>query len=392
MRKFQVLTLPFHDWRKIQKEGPRTRDAHLIMSFSKVADKVLVINRPVTLLEILLNRKGKINGERLFKRRGVSLYKVDENLYVLDYLSYKILGQIIKKHLWFASRYGDNSFLKMVKVAMKYLAFDNPTLISHTPFGASFLRHSDISKKVFDAYDYVPKFPFYQKIKHQLEKLYLEISSDHKIKWVTNSEENSSLMKKNFNVKDEIEVIVNGANTDLFSRTYEIPDDLKSIPKPWVGFGGKITHLFDYELFNSIAKNNPNKHFILVGQIIDQETFEKIHKASNVYYLGDKDYESYLSYATNFDIAIIPYKVLSNAHGGSSIKAFEFISARKKIVGTIGNGLESLGDYMYLTNEQSEFSKFLDDKNLNKLGQKEIPDFSWVTKAKRLIDISNLSS
>ena len=54
-----ILIAPFHDWRKILLEGYRTRDAKLIEELSKNKKNIiLLVNRPTTLLEILLKEKG----------------------------------------------------------------------------------------------------------------------------------------------------------------------------------------------------------------------------------------------------------------------------------------------------------------------------------------------
>ena len=49
---------PYHDWRKILVEGNRTRDAHFIENFraSDRIQKLIIINRPITLSELVIKK------------------------------------------------------------------------------------------------------------------------------------------------------------------------------------------------------------------------------------------------------------------------------------------------------------------------------------------------
>ncbi|MEX1382736.1 hypothetical protein [Lutibacter sp.] len=95
-----LLIIPFHDWRKSQREGFRTRDAHFIKALSKIdaVDKIIIVNRPTTHLELLYNnQKTIIQGEIILKKGRFSLYKTDHKIFVIDFLSLDIFSQVKKK-------------------------------------------------------------------------------------------------------------------------------------------------------------------------------------------------------------------------------------------------------------------------------------------------------
>ena len=54
-----VVMIPFHDYKKWKEEGFRTRDAHVCEHFSENGEvnKILVINRPTSLAEVMLKQK-----------------------------------------------------------------------------------------------------------------------------------------------------------------------------------------------------------------------------------------------------------------------------------------------------------------------------------------------
>ena len=86
----QIVTIPFHDWRKCLREGFRTRDGHFmehLIRHPKV-EKVLIINRPVTHAEMLVKRfDWKTPGNIIWHKSNVRLVQVVEKAFVLDFLS-----------------------------------------------------------------------------------------------------------------------------------------------------------------------------------------------------------------------------------------------------------------------------------------------------------------
>ena len=84
-------------------------------------------------------------------------------------------------------------------------------------------------------------------------------------------------------------------------------------------------------------------------------------------------------------IAIIGARGMPNNYG--SFEQFsEYLAAGKKTVGTIGNGLVDLKNYLYLHEDYSLFSKELNTTTNNK----EIltnEEFSWLEKTKLMISI-----
>jgi len=165
------------------------------------------------------------------------------------------------------------------------------------------------------------------------------------------------------------------------------PDDLKSIPKPVVGFGGKITHLIDVSLLNATMELTPNASFVFVGQILNKDVFKRIKKLPNFYYLGDKHYDEYPNYVKNFDICIIPYIVEERKKSGANtIKAYEYLASGKKVIGTYSNGLEELIDYIHIVNNPGEFSDEINDPQ-NKKKNIDLEFYSWEAKIRKFMNL-----
>lgn len=384
-----LIIIPFHDWRKSEKEGFRTRDVHFIKSFEKLenVEKILVVNRPFTKLELKLKKhKSNLKGEPVFQNSKFSITKVSDRIYVLDYESLDITRQIIYRHKWFFKKYGEKKLIEFISKAKEVLEITSPTIICQNIFAYKLLLNIEADKKIFDAWDNFSKFPTYKHIKLEIEEAYAQLGNKVKT-WITNSKENQLYFEEKLGVHD-VHLIKNGVNENFAQDCSEIPEDMKKIQKPIIGFGGKITYLLDTELINYVVEDNPTLNFVFVGQVLDKTVFSKIKKRGNVYFLGDKTYDIYPCYVNHFDVGIIPYRIKENQHGGDSIKAYEYLQAGKTVIGTCGNGLTDLSDYLYLAEDKYKFSNYL-KSDLATKRPFNAKEFSWKSKAKRILSIIN---
>lgn len=382
-----LIIIPFHDWRKSHKEGFRTRDVHFINTLleNDSVEKILVINRPTTRFELLYKRNDIVlPGKLILANQKFTLTEIKENLYVTDYISDDVFGQILRKYLWFIDKYNDKEYVDFIINCQKSLNFDGFNLIAQNIFSYKLAVNLNANVKVFDAWDNFLKFPAYKKIKKNLELGYFALSKNIS-NWVTNSQENIDFYKKVFNPSN-ISLIKNGVKTNFISGKKIIPDDIRNLKKPIIGFGGKISYLLNYELINYLTKDNINSSFVFVGQILDKKVYKMIEKRSNVFFLGDKKYSEYANYVKNFDICIVPYNINEGQHGGDSMKAYEYLLTGKKVVGTNGNGLQDLKEYIYLAKTKEEFS--LELKNTkNKKPLIDVEEYSWESKVEKLINL-----
>ena len=383
-----LAVIPYHDWRKILIEGGRTRDAHFINCFLELnnVEKLIIINRPITFPELLIKKRlKKIVGKVLLNKNGCRLVQIDKKSFVIDFMSSDFINHIIQKRDWYFNAYKSEVFISFIKDSYSYLDIKDISYVSHNIYSASLFEELKPKELIFDAWDNYARFPFSDKHLSRLKEAY-HCFAKYAKKWTTNSIENKEYYHDNYNV-ESINIIKNGVDLVKFKgKLIEKPYDINNFPSPIIGFGGKITHLFDVDLFNYLLENNKDKTFLIVGQIIDKIKFKMINKSNNFYYLGDKHYDEYPLYVKSFDICIIPYLVGDKSHGGDSIKAYEYLAAGKKTVGTKGNGLLDLKDYLYLNDDPSLFSDELNclTNNKKKLTSEK---YSWKEKSKLMINI-----
>ena len=385
-----LAVIPYHDWRKILTEGSRTRDSHFINHFqkSKEIENLIIINRPITITELFIKKRFKrIDGEVLYKERGCKLIKIANSCYVIDFLSNDFINHILLKRDWYFKAYCDDFFVSFIKKSYNFLNIKDINYISYNIYSAFLFNKLIPENLLFDAWDNYAKFPFSE---DHLKKIKLAYHCFAKCtdKWSTNSIENMKYYQNHYGVSD-INVIKNGVDLNEFQNVVFIkPTDIDKLQSPVIGFGGKITYLFDVKLYNYLLKNNKDKTFVIVGQIIDKKIFNQINKSDNFFYLGDKHYSVYPLYVQSFDICIVPYLVGDKAHGGDSIKAYEFLAAGKKTVGTSGNGLLNLKEYLYLHDSFSDFSDEL-SSTVNEKRNFDSQEYSWQQKSEISLEILN---
>ena len=383
-----LVCIPYHDWRKIEMEGARTRDAHLMSHLGEnpSIDRLIVLNRPITYTEMVLKRRNRrLNGEVVFSKGSGSLYKVSEKTYVVDFLSSDIVSPIFKKKLWFFDGFGSKEFINFFYECLKYLEVEDYSIFSQNIFACNFVENISGALCIFDAWDNFLQFPDNKPIMNELERAY-QIFGNLAQSWTTNSQKNLTFFESYIKSK-RCRLVTNGVDIDIFRANYDIPADLLEIPQPRIGFGGKISHLFDYELFNYCTDRHPDKNFVIVGQILDKSVFSKIILRKNVFYLGDKHYSKYPAYVRNFNIGIIPYVTNHLESGANTIKVYEYLASNLKAVGTGSAGMKNLREYMYVAEGQEQFSDFIETA-LHDDTVIDLPhEHSWASKADQIIDM-----
>src|SRR5258705_5604221 len=120
---------------------------------------------------------------------------------------------------------------------------------------------------LFDAWDNWLRFPLGQGERHRITESYRRFASIAEM-WFTNSEKNHLEFTRRFGVGRCL-VVPNGVDRVRFRAPFDEPEKLKRIPRPRALFGGKITHLFDADLFNEVTQRLPQIQFVVAGQVLD---------------------------------------------------------------------------------------------------------------------------
>lgn len=183
----------------------------------------------------------------------------------------------------------------------------------------------------------------------------------------------------------EIIVVPNGHNIQIKDiEEINIPEEIKKIPSPRIGFLGSLFQFTDDNLLEYMIKNRPNYNFIFVGGIEKGFPKGKIENYNNVFFLGRKPKEEIPGYIKGFDICINPFKVHEVNDSVNPLKIFEYLALNKFVISTKMYSLqkEEISKYVIFVGDKEEFLMKLDElieksKYNNNVDRDVINKYNW---------------
>ena len=145
-----------------------------------------------------------------------------------------------------------------------------------------------------------------------------------------------------------------------------IPDLIKNIDKPVVGYIGAITKVFDINLAEYLVAKNTNLFFIFIGpRFID---CSRLLKRNNVLFIDQVNHSELPNYMLKFEVGIIPYIVSEFTNNVYSSKLNEYLAIGIPVVATNLNEIRYFNsqykNIIDLANDKKEFSELI-NKNIN---------------------------
>lgn len=141
----------------------------------------------------------------------------------------------------------------------------------------------------------------------------------------------------------------------------EIPEDMKNIRKPVIGYFGVIDERISLSLLQETARLQPNMGFVMIGPLA-KISEEDLPREENIYYLGMKSYKLLPNYLRGFDIAMMPFALNDATKFISPTKTLEYMAAGKPIVSTaIKDVVRDYSKCISIIGTAKEFAQTLED-------------------------------
>jgi len=331
------------------------RPNHLLSRFSK-HQRVFFIEEP-----IFYDGEDKLQIENY-----------NENLFVVTpHMKNNLSEQQITKR---QKKFVDNLFTNMN--IEKYFSW------YYTPMALPFTNHLQPQLVVYDCMDELSAFKF---APPQLTILEKQLFKKADVVFTGGQ----SIFESKKNAHHNIYAFPSSIDKHHFGKARKIkedPDDQKHIPHPRFGFFGVIDERFDIELIDSVAKERPDWHFVLLGPIVKIDA-ESLPKYNNVHYLGGKKYDELPNYIAGWDVAMVAFAMNESTRFISPTKTPEYLAAGKPVISTpIRDVVRPYGDnkLVHIVNNAEEFIKAAEEE-LNKKRKsswlKKVDDFllynSW---------------
>lgn len=393
MKKIDFIILPFHDYKKWLNEGFRTRDAHLFQHFKSNSqiNKLLVVNRPVSLAEVLIKRKSwkTAKGEVIHEEKNWQLVKVDDDTYYLDIFIKDILNVLIERKKWWYSSFNNNVTINIINKASEILDLNNKCIFLQNPMAIGVVGKLNEKVFAFDAIDNWIHHPQNKRYYKLLEKNYRFITNRADIIFTV-----SENLKNMFENRNDVYWISNGVDKDYFAKSI---NNIKKTNTPLIGYVGKIQDRIDFKLIEECLIRYSNHKFLFLGPVLSCKKQVKYleRKYKNIIFLGDIHYEKLPEKMKMFDIAIIPHLVNDFTNSMNPLKLYEYLSAGKQVVSTPVAGSEKLSEYVYISHNNKEFLDNIqkaidkyntDDQLINKVTETINYEYTWENKVNIIVE------
>ncbi len=130
--------------------------------------------------------------------------------------------------------------------------------------------------------------------------------------------------------------VPHGVDVAHFSRALDgdaaVPDDIRRLGGPIVGFFGLIADWVDVELIRAIAQARRDWTLVLIGRTVTD--VGPIAGLPNVHLLGQKPYDALPDYCRAFDVGIVPFRVNDLTVRANPLKLREYLAAGLPVVAT----------------------------------------------------------
>ena len=326
-------------------------------------NRVLYVNAP-------LDRKTRItkNNEpevkhrlRVLKGKEKDLVNIKDNLWNLNprFLAESI-NQITVQPLYdFLNRRNNRKFAGEIKKAARQLGFKDYIVFNDSLMFMGYYLKEYLQPKAYIYYirDNLVTQDYFRKHGLRMEPE-LIAKSDAVVA--------NSIYLANYAKKHNPESFMVGQGCDVthFNDDNDhltIPEDLKEIKNPIIGYVGFLTSLrLDIDTLVHLAKNSKDKSLVLVGPEDEKFQTSELHQIDNVYFLGSQSPEDLPRYIKGFDVCINPQLVNELTVGNYPRKIDEYLAMGKPVLATPTEAMEYFGDYTYLAPDKDAYVEMAD--------------------------------
>lgn len=347
-----IVMVPFHDYKKWTNEGFRTRDAHLCEHLAQREDvgRILVVNRPVSVAEMVAKRKGwkTPGGETVYEHDGIRLSHMQAKVWCIDFLLLDLIKVAKERKAWWFTAFQYQKVLDGINVAIQFLDMKDSVLMLQNPMGIGTAQHLQCRAFAFDAIDNWLYHP--QMTNKELIKRNYEYVDEHADLITTVSQSLTEMFAHNHNVH----WIPNGVDIDYFKAARAFHAVNEQIV---IGYVGKIQDRVDFDLVERCLQIYSDCRFVFLGPIYAQKNRcrELASRYSNIVFKGDIHYHDLPREMREFDIAMIPHKVDAFTNSMNPLKLYEYLAAGKLIVSTQVAGVDQISSYVYSAENQNDY-------------------------------------
>jgi len=219
--------------------------------------------------------------------------------------------------------------------------------------------------EVHDEYSLYPNMP--QKKSIRLDKSEKDLLNKIDIVFAFSE----SIYERKKQINSNTHFIRNAIKYEDFSKALEdnavIPDDLRKIKPPRIGYAGRINERIDIELMNYLTCTFHDWSFIMLGEIDGKKKFTKssdfieLMNKPNMHFLGWKDHSVLQYYYKYFDVCIIPWVVNEYGNALNPQKQYQYSAVGKPVVSTYIRDVRPFSNIINLARDKLDFGNLIEN-------------------------------
>lgn len=332
MKNESILAFYWGDWPRPDPNGPQCGPLVSLSEHGSIIRKILVVESPITILSPFIHPK---KFWQWIKRLGKK-EKINSNLSLftpivfLPYHPRLPLPVFLKKMLNIT-----NNLLISFQVN-RALKITNPILWLSMLHPEGLTNRFDHKLVCVLCYDEVSHSPIFTKKQQQLIREFEEkLLKKADLVFCTSNE----LYKNKVKINQNSHFIPNAIESDFIDKTIgnNTYVDINNIPKPRIGYIGKINIRLDFELIHNIAKNKPEWHWIFIGPVefsADKKLMNKLKYFKNTHFIGEIPHFEIPKYLKYLDVLTIPFVLDEYTKNMNPLKLYQYLACGKPIVST----------------------------------------------------------
>ena len=365
-----------HDW-----TGDPLSKTHLMRVLAK-DNRILWINSLANRMPTTSSKDVKRVFSKL-KRFTEPVKEVEENIFVLNPLAVPSYGGELVRS--FNRRF----LLSQVRKAIRQLGFENPLNMVFNPAAGLLAGKLNEDKLIYYCVDEYTAFtgvaPGLKEIEEDLFR---------KSDLVVVSAEKLLDDKKKYN--ENTHLIRHGTDWTHFRKAVdgklEIPEEIRDLPRPIIGFHGLLADWVDFEGLRAVAEHFSEGSVVLVGKVaVDAEKKIKVlDGVSNIHMTGRKPYESLPAYCSFFDVGLNPFIINELTLAANPLKVREYLAAGLNVVSSDLPEVRIL-DHCITYDDRAGFIRGIEDalalQTPRSVISDSIRDESWEAKVDELREL-----
>ena len=341
-----------------EKRKARKQQLMIHLSKRKDVERVLYIEPPLNFVRLLIypfsELKDSENKTRWRRALNFKIELLSDKLFLFTpifFIPFSFRIQLI---------YNINLFISLliIKTKIKKLCFKNIVLWFYHPFDYLLLRW--FRNRILSVFDWAEEWAEYfielnKKRREKIKTVEEEIIKNVDIVFVVSR----NLLEKAKKFNPDSYHLLDGTVNETFQKpSYYIPEDIKHIKKPILGYLGTINQRLDVELLELISKELPRTSLVFIGDIhFKRINISRLKSCENINFLGGKNYEELGHYTQSFDICILPYK--PELTPSFPTKILDYLATGKPIVSTDLYEMNRFKDCVYIAHSKEEFVNFI---------------------------------